>query len=53
MAFEGDLVESLHLALEFHAEDFARVFGNGSDLVKVDAGATAHSVRIATGGTVC
>src|SRR5579863_8979314 len=47
MALKRDLVEAFHLLLKLDAEDFARSLGNRSDLIEIDAGTTAHAVRIA------
>ena len=48
MAFERDFVQSFHLLLELHAEDFARARPDGvTDLVEIASTAsTSHSFRI-------
>ena len=46
MTFERYLIEAHHIALKFDAENLVRSLGNRFKLVEIDAGATAHTLRI-------
>jgi len=50
MTFERNLLQTFHLPLKFDTENLPSARGNWSELVKIDAGATAHEVRIAIRG---
>jgi hypothetical protein len=47
MAFEGNLLQPFHFALEFDAENSPRPFGNRLKLIEIRGSTAAHRVRIA------